>query len=274
MAETVKNLSIKGFIHSIDQNNLVAVKDNNRIITYKINVSTKFIDANAGNLVIKYSKLHNGDRVRIDFNDTGEIKQVVKLITTHPKNKKIIISGKKYFEDSYVVDDGGGSNHNSEYNDVSYSYGLDQYQAQGATLLKIFNIKDFNFNDAEKILFKMYRKVVPEYYWIEYPEKVHIYVFNNTWLTSDTDEGRWGRNRFKNYVLNNLGEKVSSAFIDKNHKGWVEWDITEYIKTLDSTVINAIFFVIITDKIHFSRFYSTDFGNEELIPKIELIKIR
>ena len=51
-AATVEKKGTKGFVVSLDENNIVIVDDNNQNVTFKIEKSTKFIDVLNNNAVV------------------------------------------------------------------------------------------------------------------------------------------------------------------------------------------------------------------------------
>ncbi|HPN29566.1 MAG TPA: hypothetical protein PKY81_01280 [bacterium] len=193
------------------------------------------------------------------------------FIKKEHNNNRIInnieFKGKEFIEDVYVVDDGGGCDLFSAFTDVSYSYGTNIYAAEGSSIILIKQLNLIKQNYYKKIGLKMYRKVVPEYDWIERGENINIYLFNDMNHFENYTDGRWPKPRYEKTVLNNLGEKIASTFVEAGKNGWVEWDITKLIETSNNKEIRI---VLKSNEIHFSRFFSTDNNNRNLIPRIIL----
>ncbi|HPG30868.1 MAG TPA: hypothetical protein PLQ81_08795, partial [bacterium] len=86
-AATVEKKGTKGFVVSLDENNIVIVDDNNQNVTFKIEKSTKFIDAPNNNAVVTAAGIVVDDRVRVDVKEGDSAYQVVKLITELSRKK-------------------------------------------------------------------------------------------------------------------------------------------------------------------------------------------
>lgn len=83
----VEKIRTIGFVVSIDENNVTIVDDSNNNHTYKIEKSTKFIDANKGNGLVPATEITVDERVGVDVKkDNEEVAyQVVQLITDRVK---------------------------------------------------------------------------------------------------------------------------------------------------------------------------------------------
>jgi len=83
----VEKIRTIGFVVSIDENNVTIVDDSNNNHTYKIDKSTKFIDANKGNGLVSASEITVDERVGVDVKKGNEevAYQVVQLITERVK---------------------------------------------------------------------------------------------------------------------------------------------------------------------------------------------
>ncbi|MBP7653183.1 hypothetical protein KA977_07155 [Candidatus Dependentiae bacterium] len=86
-AAAVEMKGTKGFVVSLDENSIVIVDDNNQNVTFKIEKSTKFVDAPNNNAIVTASGIVVDDRVRVDVKEGDSAYQVVKLITELSRKK-------------------------------------------------------------------------------------------------------------------------------------------------------------------------------------------
>lgn len=81
-AASVNKTGVKGWVVSVDENSIVIVGDDNQNQTFKVDKTTKFIDAPNNNAVADASIAAVDTRVRVDMAEGKETAhQVVKLVT-------------------------------------------------------------------------------------------------------------------------------------------------------------------------------------------------
>ena len=81
-AASANKTSVKGWVVSVDENSIVIVGDDNQNQTFKVDKTTKFIDAPNNNAVADAAIAAVDTRVRVDMAEGKETAhQVVKLIS-------------------------------------------------------------------------------------------------------------------------------------------------------------------------------------------------